>query len=227
MNYSIKEIFRYILAFFYPEYCPYCSALIEPDRIACRQCGKSVLGEAVTIRRGVRGARCVAPFAYEGKVRRAIVNFKFHEMGQYARPLGIVLTKTIQEEFPTEEIDLITFVPMYHRDEFKRGYNQSELLAKEVAERLSVPCRKTIKKIKRTKQQHKLKFSQRKKNLSGAFMLIDKESLRGKTILLIDDVMTSGITLSECVKKLYSAKPRQVYCAAVASAAAHERKEQE
>lgn len=224
-NNSFKEIYRHIVSFFFPEYCPYCSSLIEPDDISCPHCGKSVLGQAVTIRRGVVGSRCVAPFAYEGKIRKAIVNFKFHEMSQYARPLAAVLAKTIEEEYPVDEIDLITYVPMHKWDQLNREYNQSELLAKELSDTFSIPCVETLLKVKRTKQQHKLKFSERKKNLSGAFVLKDKEWIRGKTVLLIDDVMTSGITLSHCVKKLYSAKPYQVYCAVVASAAEHEKEE--
>ena len=225
MNYSIKEIYRHIVAFFYPERCPYCSALMEPDDIACPQCGKSVLGSVVTIRRGVMGSRCVSPFAYEVRVRKAIVNFKFHDMPQHARPLAAVLAETIREEYPVDEIDLITYVPLHKKDLRKRGYNQSQLLANELSDTLSLPCEETLVKVKYTKKQHKLKFSERKKNLSGAFELVDKELIKGKNVLLIDDVMTSGNTLSVCVKKLYAAKPYQVYCAVVASAAEHEREE--
>lgn len=224
-NNSFKEIFRHITAFFYPERCPYCGALTEADDICCPQCGKSVLEPSVTIHRGVRGSRCVAPFAYEGRVRKAIVNFKFYDMPQHARPLAKALEKTVREEYPVDEIDLITYVPMHRKDLKNREYNQSQLLAKELSDALLIPCAETLLKTKYTKKQHKLNFSERKKNLSGAFALTDKELIRGKTVLLIDDVMTSGNTLSLCVKKLYAAKPHQVYCAVVACAAEHEREE--
>ena len=222
-NNSIKKIYRHIVSFFFPEYCPYCSALIEPDDIACPECGKSILGQAVTIRRGVRGSRCISPFAYEGRVRKAIINFKFHDMPQHARPLAAALSQTLTEEYPMDEIDIITYVPMHKKDRSKREYNQSELLAKELSDAFSIPCTETLLKVRHTKKQHRLKFSERKKNLSGAFALKDKELIKGKTVLLIDDVITSGNTLAYCVKKLYSAKPYQVYCATVASAAEHEK----
>lgn len=223
MKHSVKKVIRYIIAFVYPEYCPYCSEVIEPWQISCPHCKKNVLNQSVTIRRGVLGSRCVSPFAYEGRVRKAIVNFKFHDMIQYERPLAEMMAKTIREEYDLSEIDLITYVPMYYRDEFKREYNQSRLLAEELSSIFSIPCAALLKKIKRTKKQHLLKFSERKKNLSGAFAVIDKERIKGKGILLIDDVITSGNTLSHCVKKLYSAKPRQVFCATLASAAERER----
>ena len=224
-NNSIKEILRTVSAFFFPERCPYCAALIEPDDISCPKCNRSVLGQAVTIRRGVIGSRCVAPFSYEGRVRKAIVNFKFYDMPQYARPLAAVLAKTVKEEYPVDEIDLITYVPLHKKDLIKREYNQSQLLANELSDIFSIPCEETLIKTKYTKKQHKLNFSERKKNLSGAFSLVDKEQIKGKTVLLIDDVMTSGNTLALCVKKLYSAKTLQVYCAVVACAAEHERTE--
>lgn len=226
MNYSVKKVIRYIIAFFYPEYCPYCSKLIEPWDISCPHCEKSVLGKAVTIRRGVLGSRCVSPFAYEGRVRKAIVNFKFHDMIQYKRPLAMILAKTVKEEYDLSKIDLITYVPMHFWDQLNREFNPPQLLAEELSEIFSIPCIATLKKIKRTKKQHHLKFSERKKNLSGAFVLIDKERIKGKDILLIDDVVTSGNTLAHCVKKLYSAKPQQVCCATIASASEHERAKQ-
>ncbi len=220
----MKELSRYILAFFYPEYCPYCSALIEPDDIACTDCGREVVARSSVIRRGVLGSRCVAPYAYEGRVRKAIINFKFHEMTQHARPLSKVLEDTVLKEYDVDEIDLITYVPMHKKDLLERGFNQSELLAKELSESLHIPYAGVLEKIKHTKKQHRLKMAKRKENLSGAFALKDKEAIKGKTILLIDDVMTSGSTLSHCVKKLYSAKPARVFCAVIASAAEHERK---
>lgn len=221
----MREFFRHILAFFYPERCPYCSALIEPDEIACPKCHMTIVSKSVTIGRGVLGSRCVAPYAYEGRVRKAIVNFKFHEVTQHTRTLGAVLADTVKKEYDMESIDLITFVPMHEKDKYRRGYNQSELLAKELSRIFSVPCVPTLKKVKKTKKQHRLPYAERKKNLSGAFSLIGKEQIKGKNILLIDDVMTTGITLSQCVKKLYSAKPNQVFCAVLASASEHEKRE--
>ena len=100
----------------------------------------------------------------------------------------------------------------------KRGYNQSQLLSKALSSLLDIPYQDTLRKIKRTKKQHRLKYAERKTNLTGAFEVIDKELIKDKRILLIDDIVTSGYTLGNCAKKLSSAKPELICCATIASA---------
>ena len=104
-------------------------------------------------------------------------------------------------------------VPM-HRDDFlTRGYNQAVLLAKTVAEDIEAPLlnKVLIKKI-RNKPQHTLSFLERRRNIRGIFSVTRPELIRGKTVLLCDDVTTSGCTLNECAATLLEAGARAVYC---------------
>ena len=107
---------------------------------------------------------------------------------------------------------------MHEKDFKNRGYNQSQLLAQELGKLLSVPYFDALEKVKRTKKQHRLSYAKRKTNLRGAFRVADSEFIKGKNILIIDDIVTSGYTLFECCKTLSKAEPGSVCCATIARA---------
>ncbi len=212
------EFVRKLTAMFYPERCPYCSALIEATQIACARCYDEIRRKHIPIPAGARGFRCISTFAYDGRVRRMILRLKFHDRTQYIPQIAELLAKDIENAYSVAEFDFITAVPMYKKDLKNRGYNQSALLAKELGKRLQLPYRDTIEKIKQTKKQHHLKYKERKTNLNGAFKLIDKDAVKDKRILIIDDIITSGYTLGKCCKVLSRAKPQLICCATIASA---------
>ena len=209
---------RKMTAFFYPERCPYCGGLIETCEIACEKCYEEIRRKHVPIRGGARGYRCVSSFVYDGKVRRMILRLKYHDRTQYVPQIAVILGEDIRKAYGSKPFDLVTFVPMYHKDQKQRQYNQSELLAKWLSKLLEIPCRETLQKIKRTKKQHKLNYAERKTNLNGAFALIDKEIVKGQRVLIVDDIITSGYTLGICCKTLSRSKPEMICCAAIASA---------
>ena len=212
------EFVRKLTALFYPERCPYCSALIEATQIACARCYDEIRRKHIPIPAGARGFRCISTFAYDCRVRRMILRLKYHDRTQYIPQIAELLRKDIQNAYSGEEFDFITAVPMYKNDLKKRGYNQSTLLAKELGKRLGLPYLDTIDKIKKTKKQHHLKYQERKTNLNGAFKVIDKDAVTGKKILIIDDIITSGYTLGNCCRVLSRAKPELICCATIASA---------
>ena len=213
----MKPLYR-IFALIFPERCPYCSDLIEPEKIACDKCLNEIKRKHTPLFSGVGGYRCVSSFAYGGKVRRMIIRLKFHDRTQYIPQISEILASDITAAYQISDIDFLTYVPMHKTDQAERGYNQSQLLSEELSRKLSIPCIETLKKVKRTKKQHKLKYFERKNNLAGAFSVIDKDTVKGKNILMIDDVVTSGQTLSKCCKILNTAKPRSIICATIASA---------
>jgi len=213
-------ILKKIIAFFYPERCPYCNSIIEAEQIACDRCMKILCDKQQPIIRGARGYRCVASFIYDGAVRRALINIKFNEKIQFIPQIAEILAKDIHNCYNGEHFDLITAVPMHPKDQQKRGYNQSELLAKELSRLLEIPYIPTLIKVKRTKKQHHLKYTERKTNLSGAFAIIDKARISGKRILITDDIITSGVTLGTCCKTISRAKPDIICAAAIANAEA-------
>lgn len=203
---------------FYPERCPYCNRNIEPEEIACDDCIKDVLAKHKAIKSGVGGFRCISSFVYGGKIRRILLRIKYHEKTQFIAQLAELLAMDILMIYRNYNFDIITAVPMHWIDELDREYNQSVILAKKLGELTGIPYLKTMEKIKRTEKQHNLNYAKRKTNLIGAFQVIDPEQIKGKRILVIDDILTSGNTLAVCCKTLNRAKPELICCATLATA---------
>lgn len=211
MNNFLKKASYYIKVFFYPQRCPYCNKVVEHDEIACTTCIQSISSDGYT--HGIMdGYRCTSPLKYEGKFKRAIIKYKFKGKTQYTQQFAQLIAKQIDIAYPDMKFDMITYVPMYKKDYKNRGYNQSQLLAQAVSELTKIPYVDTLIKKKQTKPQHTLPAQKRKTNLYGAFSLIDKSRVKGKTILLLDDIVTTGRTLHECAKVLQRGKPNLVCC---------------
>lgn len=148
-----------------------------------------------------------APLVYDGEVKRLIYKLKFAKKTYVAQTLGALMAdKFLECGFNSE---IIVFVPMTASEEKKRGNNQAELLANEVGKRLDIPVLPALAKIKSTSEQKELKGKDRALNLEGAFACIF-EQVKGRKILLIDDVFTTGATANECAKVLLKAKAREV-----------------
>ncbi len=111
-------------------------------------------------------------------------------------------------EYGTEQPAVVAAIPMTRRARFERGYNQSELLARAVAQRIGVPYEDVLAKVYETPSQKSVHGWQRAGNVLGAFDVTRADGLRGKTVLLVDDVCTTGATADECAKmlKLYGVK---------------------
>lgn len=118
---------------------------------------------------------------------------------------------TVKQSFYGICFDLIVAVPMPYLNEKRRGYNQSNILAEKIGEILKIPFYNDILYAKRKKSaQHKLTFENRFRNVENIYYT--NKTLNGKTVLLVDDIKTSGATLSECAKQLYKAGADKVYC---------------
>lgn len=113
--------------------------------------------------------------------------------------------------------DYITFIPMTEKAERKRGFNQGELLAKATASRVGVPVLKCLKKVKDTERQANLGRAERLKNLSTAYRVTTRKAIRDKSVLIIDDVSTTGATVQAAADKLKRAGAKRVYLLSVAS----------
>ncbi|MBR5528857.1 MAG: ComF family protein, partial [Oscillospiraceae bacterium] len=124
----------------------------------------------------------------------------------------------IREAFP-DGFDLIGWVPVSTLRKMSRGYDQAQLLAKETGKALSLQPTRLLKKIRNTPPQSGiLGLSQRKANVLGAYKVIDPALVRDKRILLLDDVVTTGATVSECARMLLTAGAKEVFCVTVACA---------
>lgn len=152
----------------------------------------------------------ISAISYKGIVKKLLYKFKY---SPYLSDMRGILGKLLYEGITQQEAFInfiskpsiyITPVPLHPTRERKRGYNQAELLSKELSSHLKIPVEKVLIRKKQTKPQFDLKKEERTKNIVGAFEL-SKEFLgkmKGSRIILIDDIATTGSTLRECAKVL-------------------------
>ena len=188
------------------EFCHRCGRLQTNDARFCDTC--------TDYERNFDMAR--SAYVYEGGVTKAIHNFKYNSEKHLADNFANILSDLIKRE--ELDFDLVTFVPLHKKRQSERGYNQSELLAKKTSEIFDISCRQLLKKTKHTKKLAKLSFQERKELLKDSFELsAEKHEIKGKRILLLDDVLTTATTIEECSKVLKKAKPESITVLTIAS----------
>lgn len=199
--------------------CENCLKNLEKiDGTVCTICGEEVL------KNNMYCDRCKTQeyefdasrsYAYYGEVASRIVKrFKYNGKKYYAEYIANLM---IENDAYFENVDYITFVPIGKKRRKERGFNQAEEIAKIISKKLDIPLIDTLEKCGSERHQAGLSQTDRMKNLSGTFML--KEGVAGiiknKNVLIIDDVFTTGATLSECAKSLITSKrnkPSAVFC---------------
>lgn len=219
MTRFIKEIKDFFLDAIFTVKCPYCGKVIERKEYACPDCKKKLPNKNITSF-ALGGYETVAPFIYKDIFAKAVRDFKFRENTDYAKPLALMIASSVAKHFDIGSVDIITCVPMHKINRKERGYNQSELLAKECANLFGIPYVECIEKHKQNKLQHTLKGKERQENVRGVFRVTDKALVQGKNILVIDDVLTTGATLGECCRVLKKAGCGHVCCAVLCVAVA-------
>lgn len=161
---------------------------------------------------------CVSPFSYEGDVRKSLLRYKFKGASGYADCYGKLLADCIRENL-AGQYDLISWVPLSVKRAKDRGYDQAMLLALATALALDdVAVETLVKKTNIQAQSSITDRDQRRANVSGVYDLKDRELIQGKRLLLIDDIITSGATLSECARTLLLGGAESVVCATLARA---------
>ncbi|HWF10213.1 MAG TPA: ComF family protein [Bryobacteraceae bacterium] len=190
--------------------CAECLDVPKPPaaEFACTACGTPFLNAwpldeqsvCAACRAGLRAFDLAASFgAYEGGLRSLIHLLKYSGMKPLARPLGGFMNRAL----PAKEcFDAVVPVPLYWRRQWSRGFNQAELLARQVAKRRGIPVLSALRRKRATDTQASLATAGRRRNVAGAFVARANVELTGKRILLIDDVMTTGATASACATAL-------------------------
>ncbi len=207
-----------LLEVLFPPKCMLCRGLLRENEEICPQCREKVLLNTAPpkLEKGAFFDLAAAGLWYEGDVRRAIHGMKYSEKQHYAIPLARVMVYAYQHKIG-QEADLIAFVPTNRQTLRARGYDQAQLLAEALAPMLGLPWMRALEKTRDTAPMHGLKADARRANVLGAYRLCCEESLiRDKNILLVDDILTTGSTLSECARMLKTAGAAHVYglCAA-------------
>lgn len=161
-------------------------------------------------------SECVSPLYYEGAFRSAFTRYKFQNAQSYAAAFGELLAACIYQELPGR-YDLVTWAPLGKKRLRRRGYDQARLLAENACRRLCVKPVCLLRKRPNTKPQSGTGSPEKRRaNIAGAYSVIDRELVRDKRILVIDDIITSGATLCECARTLLMAGADEVLCATLA-----------
>lgn len=202
----------------FPPKCPFCGTLLEKGELLCPGCQRDLPwlsgGEGEKPAEFTGG--CVSPLRYEEKVRDAIRAYKFSGRSGRSGTFGLLLAQCVVDH--GVKADLVTWAPLSGKRLRKRGYDQAELLAKAVAGQLKLPLVRTLDKREIPAQSGLQEEAARRANVLGAYALHPGAEVAGKRILLVDDVVTTGATLSECARILLTAGAEEVNCAALARA---------
>jgi len=200
----------------YPRRCVFCGEFLDKNsnEDICPDCGGKLPWTKKKCKsKGEFFSECLSPLFYEGSAGEALRRFKFMGKTSYARQMGKLIADCVREN-GKGSYELITWVPISLRRMRKRGYCQAKLLAREVSKELGIPCAHLLRKRRHTPPQSTLAgLAARKANISGAFCAVGKSVIAGRSVLLIDDVITTGATLSECTRILLMAGARNVSCA--------------
>ena len=213
----------------FPRRCPLCGSVINRNERICSRCSKDVefirrpicrtCGRPLytcDCRRGQYAfVRNVSPLVYTKAAKRGIRRMKFNNSPSSCTYFGKLMANVVRREYTDIGInfDCVIGVPMHSDDYRNRGYNQAALLAKIVAEELELPHYiHVLVKYRKNSAQHTLSFKERQQNIKGVFRVAMPEMIRGCTVLLCDDVTTSGSTLNECALTLLEAGAKSVYC---------------
>ena len=208
-----------------PGFCASCLLALPPlPQAHCRICGRpfettlaSVHDCGHCLARQPPFDRAISAGLYEGLLRQAIHRFKYEGRTELARPLAALLAERLSPPFLPPEADLIIPVPLHRRRLKARGYNQALLLARALfhpwQDRLKPDL---LRRSKWTQPQVHLKGPERRRNVRQAFTLTHPEQVRGCSVLLVDDVFTTGATVRECAKVLKRARASTVLVLTVA-----------
>ncbi len=204
--------------------CAPCLDRLEPlaAEFFCVQCRTPFLnrypldheGRCALCRSGARGFDAAYSYGpYEGALRELIHLLKYSRIRTLAGPLGERLSIALPRD---EQFDAIVPTPLHWWRRWRRGFNQSHLLAKELSRRTGIPVLRAVRRIRDTASQAGLSHSARRRNVAAAFRA--RQSLEGRRVLLVDDVMTTGATASACARALKEAGARYVALLALARA---------
>ncbi len=195
----------------FPPRCIFCSAVLRQDEEhICSACAKK--NYTLSRPRAYKGpfyTNALSAFVYDGDVRRALHRFKFHGALYMAEFFaGNMALKLSQTDW---KIDLIVPVPSHFLRRRKKGYDHSRLLAQEISRITGVPMAPLLRKTRRTKPMYGLRVSQRRANIMDSLVCTRELGDGEKTVLLIDDIITTGCTAAECARLLRKSGAERVY----------------
>lgn len=211
-----------LLDLLFPPRCVFCRKLLPSGEVnICPSCRRHLpyTTDETAIQYGNAFSRCVSPLFYQEDVKTSFHRFKFSGYSGYAVCYSALMTEWIHRYF-ADEFELITWVPLSKKRKKKRGYDQSMLLAKAIGSALSCPVVPLLQKREDRPPQSSLQGTKaRFANAAGAYVVSAPQYVSGKRILLVDDIVTTGATLSECARQLRAEGAADVLCVTIARGA--------
>lgn len=182
-------------------FCPKCSRHVYKQDLICPNCAT---------RRSYLKKICSC-FIYTDIFKHILIHLKYYNKPFLLNPLLPFLSKFCNEHFSHIAIDIVTFVPLHWHKLFSREFDQAYLIAKSIASILQIPIEPLLFKKRSTGSQHFLSKREREQNLNNTFNIIPRINIDKKTILLVDDVLTTGSTINECAKILKKNGAKEIY----------------
>ncbi len=242
---ALRDYIHALLDLFYPRYCLHCNAHLNDSQemYLCPYCKKTIsfirndhcirCGTALgphmtsTIQEGCPACKgkhfsfdtITSITRYDGVTKTLIHKFKYAKQKFVVSVLNNIVTMHTRFEETPSDIDIIVPVPLFWLKKLHRGFNQSELLSLGIQRHLLKPIsRNNLCRIKNTVSQTQLSRAQRRTNIHNAFFVKNPSLFKDKKILLVDDVLTTGVTASECSKKLKESGAESVHVFVLAKA---------
>lgn len=209
-----RRLYSNVMDLFFPHRCPFCGKVTGKELLCntCRTKLPETGGRIVT--EGGYG-KCAAPLYYEDAVRQALLEFKFNGRTGAVECFGLLLAECAAEVY-SGEFDTVTWVPVSRKRLRQRGYDQTYLLARSACVLWDTVPIETLRKIADTPPQSGIATPEgRRANVLGVYEAIP-EHVYGRRVLLIDDILTTGATLSECARVLREAGAADVVCMTLA-----------
>ena len=226
-----KIIKNNIISTIYPKKCICCGEIIDEDQFLCDFCNKNIerinlddfcfdcgyeKSECVCKYNVYRFNSVISVFKNIDFAQKAYYSYKFGRKQHCSKFFAEQISDAVKSYYKEIKFDCICYVPSYKRHQ----YNHSLYIAEDVCEIMSIPLDKDLLKcVKKTKKQHKSSIKERLNNVDGKYFA--EKNIDGKTILLIDDIKTTGATLDECSKVLLFARADSVYCATALGSVSH------
>ena len=227
----IKEALSKLLVALFPKRCALCGDIIEYNQYLCDECeALEFIKAPFCLKCGCEKRDCIckkskrspeyngvtAPYYYGGSVAHGVLNLKMYNSPELSVEQGKRISFAVKENFSDISFDSVTYIPMLKADEAKRGFNQAKLLADCVSQGCDIPLEDLLIKKRKTKMQKRQSAKDRFINMYGVFDLAENADVKDKIILLVDDVKTTGSTLSSAALTLKAYGAKRVYCAVYA-----------
>lgn len=220
------KVFNVIANALFPCKCYSCGRIIGEDEHLCEYCYEMleyIETNKHCIRCGAYKKNCecnnrvfhfervVAPFINDGVAKNAMYRYKFGRISSNTDFFAEEMAKTVRMVYNDINFDGIVYVPMHPLKKLRRGFNQSQLLANGLSKILKLDIFEDLLSCKYNKKsQHDMPFNERFQNIKGMYNF--NYRIEGKTVLLVDDIKTTGASLDECAKQLLLAGAEHIYC---------------